>query len=407
MEKKRITGCLIMILVSLAFLAFNLEAQNQTLRVRVVSEQANIRVKPDISSEMLFQVPEGTEFQAEKKEGEWFLVLFEKADGSRGQGYIHESLVEVITPAGREQAIPVKKEKPAAVRPVEPAREVKKPEARPDTGRKTASGGITPASVLKKISLSVHGLLTYLSPSDLNQAAEGVTNYYYQTFGYERQADLTGLHFGPGYGLDIFYEFYPGLHVGLGFDYFQPSKNNRSNFTTNGTNYSVWTKVGVKDLPLRISLMFQPVERFYLKTGIEYHLAKANYLYSVYESAGTPEESWMSWTGQTSGHSFGWLVAGGLEHPITSWFGFFLEGFYRSAKIKNFDGDNIYLDSDGFEQKESGDLYYWQVLVSPNTSYPVLFIRDRIPAEPGVINPRRAEINYSGFSLKIGLCFKF
>ena len=72
MEKKRITGCLVMILVSLAFLAFNLEAQNQTLRVRVVSEQANIRVKPDISSEMLFQVPEGTEFQAEKKEGEWF-----------------------------------------------------------------------------------------------------------------------------------------------------------------------------------------------------------------------------------------------------------------------------------------------------------------------------------------------
>jgi len=77
---------------------------------------------------------------------------------------------------------------------------------------------------LKKISLSVHGLLTYLSPSDLNQAAEGVTNYYYQTFGYDRQADLTGLHFGPGYGLDIFYEFYPGLHLGLGFDYFQPSK---------------------------------------------------------------------------------------------------------------------------------------------------------------------------------------
>jgi len=407
MKKKKITGCLILILVSLTFLASGLRAQNRNLRVRVVSEQANIRVKPDIGSEMLFQVPEGTEFQVEKKEGEWFLILFDRADGSRGKGYIHESLVEVITPAGGEQASPVKKEKATETRPAEPAREVKKPEARTNTTQKSATSGVTVASVLKKMSLSVHGLLTYLSPSDLNQAAEGVTNYYYQTFGYNRQADLTGLHFGAGYGLDLFYKFYPGLYIGLGFDYYQPSKSNRANFTTGGTDYLIWTKVGVKDLPLRISLMFQPVKRFYLKTGIEYHLAKANYLYSVYQSAGTPEQSWTSWTGKSSGHSFGWLVAGGLERPVTSWFSFFLEGFYRSAKIKNFDGENIYLDSDGFEQKERGDLYYWQVLASPNTSFPVLFIRDKIPAEPGVLNPRKAEIDYSGFSLKIGLRFKF
>ena len=407
MEKKEITGCLILILVSLAFLTSGLEAQNRKGRVRVVSEQANIRLKPDISSEMLFQVPEGTEFQVEKKEGEWFLILFDRADGSQGKGYIHESLVEVITPAGGEQVSPVKKEKAAETRPAEPAREVKKPEARTDATQKTATSGVAVASVLKKMSLSVHGLLTYLSPSDLNQAAEGVTNYYYQTFGYDRQADLTGLHFGAGYGLDLFYKLYHGLYIGLGFDYYQPSKSNRANFTTSGTNYLIWTKVGVKDLPLRISLKFQPVKRFYLKTGIEYHLAKANYLYSVYQSAGTPEENWASWTGQSSGHSFGWLVAGGVNRPVTSWLDFFLEGFYRSAKIKNFDGENIYLDSDGFEQKESGNLYYWQVLASPGTSYPVLFIRDRIPAEPGVLNPRKAEINYSGFSLKVGLHFKF
>nr|HUM34739.1 hypothetical protein [Candidatus Saccharicenans sp.] len=83
MEKKKITGCSILILVSLAFLASALGAQDRNLRVRVVSEQANIRVKPDISSEMLFQVPEGTEFQVEKKEGEWFLILFDRADRSK------------------------------------------------------------------------------------------------------------------------------------------------------------------------------------------------------------------------------------------------------------------------------------------------------------------------------------
>jgi len=65
---------------SLGWSALDLPGQNQNLRVRVVSEQANIRVKPDISSEMLFQVPEGTEFQAEKKKGNGFWFWFEKAE---------------------------------------------------------------------------------------------------------------------------------------------------------------------------------------------------------------------------------------------------------------------------------------------------------------------------------------
>jgi len=61
-----------MSVLSLGWSALDLRGQNQNLRVRIVSEQANIRVKPDISSEMLFQVPEGTEFQAEKKKGNGF-----------------------------------------------------------------------------------------------------------------------------------------------------------------------------------------------------------------------------------------------------------------------------------------------------------------------------------------------
>ncbi|MDD8020676.1 MAG: hypothetical protein PHU81_05775 [Acidobacteriota bacterium] len=400
---KKIICCLILGLLSSGWLALCLPARSQTLKVRVVSEQANIRVKPDIASEMLFQVPQGTEFVVEKKEGEWFLVIFEKADGTTGRGYVHDSLVEVITPAGLAQAVPKKNEKPAETRKTEPVKAAKQPEA----SSKSSASGVSAASPLKKISLSVHGLITYFSPSDLNQAAEGVTNYYYLVFGYNRKADLTGLHLGPGYGLDLFYKFFPGLHLGLGFDYYQPAKTNMANFTASGTNYSVCTKVGVKDLPLRISLMFQPVQRFYLKTGIEYHLAKANYFYSVYQSVDTPEENWMSWTGRASGHSFGWLAAAGLNRPVTSWCHFFLEGFYRAARVNNFDGNNLYLDSDGFQETESGNLYYWQVQASPNVSYPVLFIRNQVPAEPGVINPRKAEINYSGFSLKIGLRFKF
>jgi hypothetical protein len=58
----------IIILISLLiFFEVASASQNQKLRVRVVSEQANIRVKPDISSEMLLQVPEELSLKWKKK----------------------------------------------------------------------------------------------------------------------------------------------------------------------------------------------------------------------------------------------------------------------------------------------------------------------------------------------------
>ncbi|MDD8030480.1 MAG: SH3 domain-containing protein [Acidobacteriota bacterium] len=393
---KNVSIILLIAILALSWLALDLEAQEPRFRIRVVTEQANIRVKPDIGSEMIFQVPQGTELEAEKKEGEWYLVNFDKPDGSKGRGYVHESLVEVLSivetrtkrQAAAEQAKPITKET--------------------ETEKKTrAETQIVRPEIIKSkpgpnfmVTVSAGGI--YLTPADLNQSAKGVANYF--LYSLHSNEDFTGksLHLAWGYSLDFFYPLSRNFFIGLGFDYWKGSKETLTRTGSTEAAYSIITRPEVKDLPLRISLLFHPIDFLYIRAGLEVHLAKANYFYRVEEDA-----SWMEWKGRTDGLSLGWVEAVGLKWSVFSWCQVFLEGSYRYARVKNFDGKNIYRDSTGLEQIEEGKLYYWEVETPMGNSFPALFVRDRKPTEPGVIDPRQADINYSGFSLRAGLRFVF
>jgi len=63
-------------------------------------------------------------------------------------------------------------------------------------------------------------------------------------------------------------------------------------------------------------------------------------------------------------------------------------------------------DSDGLVRTEEGKLYYWLV-EAEGQYYPALFIRERMPTEPGVLDPRLADVNLSGFSLRAGIRLSF
>jgi hypothetical protein len=52
-------------------------------------------------------------------------------------------------------------------------------------------------------------------------------------------------------------------------------------------------------------------------------------------------------------------------------------------------------------------LYIYQGHVSAQTSYPLVFIRDRKPAEAGVSDARLAEVDFSGVALRLGFSFRF
>lgn len=108
------------------------EAASQTTVLKVVADRAVVRLKPDISSPIIGQVPRGTLLESSKKAREWYAVaLPPDEDGIVVNGYIHQSLVEV-TDSGEappEEAAPERVEAPPE-RAVEPARQEYEPPAR-------------------------------------------------------------------------------------------------------------------------------------------------------------------------------------------------------------------------------------------------------------------------------------
>ena len=124
---------LLLIFLPIIFLA--LHAQDSQTKLKVVSEQANIRIAPDIGSTIIHLAPQGSVFTSLGKEGEWYQIRYLPEIGDAITGYVHESLVLEIIRLPLEKVVkpPEKKAKPV-VKPRAP--EPKKPEQKPIPPRK-------------------------------------------------------------------------------------------------------------------------------------------------------------------------------------------------------------------------------------------------------------------------------
>jgi len=96
-----------------------LTLQSATLKIRVVVDNASVKVKAEIFGDVLAVVSSGTVLDVEEKQGEWYKVRLEK-EGSLISGFIHELFVEEV----KMEELPEKKVEMAAEKPELP---VKKP----------------------------------------------------------------------------------------------------------------------------------------------------------------------------------------------------------------------------------------------------------------------------------------
>ncbi len=87
----KVIFCLVVVFLSILPLAGQTEKQ----KIKVVVENATIRAKPDLQSDVIKQPPLGTVFEVEKKEGEWFTIKVKTEVGVILTGYIHEMFVEI------------------------------------------------------------------------------------------------------------------------------------------------------------------------------------------------------------------------------------------------------------------------------------------------------------------------
>jgi len=385
----------VVFLLVTVFLFASLNAQENQVKLKVVSELANIRDSADIGSMIIFQALQGAVFTSLGKEEEWYQIKYIQDNGETINGYVHESLVTEIKPPAAEK----EEEKPE--RKAEESVELKAAKA-PKTIIGEQKTGPQAISKAPPFSISFSGGGNYVAGGDINKGAEGWANYNLDNLQVETLQNFKPVHLCYIFGGEISFPINEDLSFGIGADFLFGRKN--SSFELSGVSpaTSLTVRPEVQALPLRLFLSCSVLPQLYVKSGIEYFMAKCSYLYRSEEG-----EAWKEWKGDARSRGLGMMAGLGYTISINSNISLFIETSGRIAKLNNFEGTDTFKDSEGQEYTEEGSLYIFEDQISKDASYPILFIRDKKPSEAGVSNPKKATIDFSGVSLKVGIKFRF
>jgi hypothetical protein len=375
------------------------------IKLRVTAEQANVREKPDIMSAILQQLPEGATLEAERKEGEWYAVLVEKEEGGFILGYVHESLVVAVEAVPLEpsrQRERVEEEEPAVVKPVEEKREEPRllpPQVFP-----------APAEREKRerwdVALWLGG--RHAAVGDLNDGAEGLARYYESRLTAAADGDVEALHFGYLLGAEARILLASRFHLSLGVEHSSGEATSSLVYKEGSLEASYATKPWFRATPISLAFLYYPLPFLNVKAGLDYTFARCAYFYRFsYPDPDEGTELWQEWTGKASASGFGYQAGLGLDWPLGSRISLIAEATYRHCRLDDLEGEDDYRESTGYESREQGTLYRILATAGGTETFPLVFIRDREPSEAGVVDVRRAELDLSGTSLKLGLRVRF
>lgn len=385
----------VFLLLAVLFCAGAADSQEQPLKLKVIAELANIRKNPDIGSPIIHQLPQGAIIQALKIQGEWYSIEFAPDGEKTLTGYVHESLVmPLIPPAPRQE----KKKAPETETPNEAPVRKEPPEPAPSLSPdKTVS-----QDSFRRFGVSLWSGLNYAAVGDMNEGVDGLAGYYGATLG-ERTGKYPGpVHWSALFGAGFSYFLSPGTAVNLSLDYIAGKKRSIIEFPERQFTETLTVEPEVISIPVTLSLIYRPAGFIRLRLGVEVHLAQCRYFYQIEK-----EEIKQNWQGEASASGIGLAGGIGFERNILSPLSLFLEISGRYARIKNWEGKDVFTDSDGSRSTEEGDLYIYRGRVSQSESFPLVFIRKKRPSEAGVSDVRLASLNLSGISIRAGIMIKF
>lgn len=108
----KVSMCLILALV----IVFTADSYAEELKIRVVVDNASIRLKPDLQGEIIKTPPLGSVFEVESRAGDWYEIRVRTEVGVMITGYIHDMFVEV---EGAETKVPEPKTEARTEKPVQ------------------------------------------------------------------------------------------------------------------------------------------------------------------------------------------------------------------------------------------------------------------------------------------------
>lgn len=406
---KKFTGKLIISLVIVFILILPTISQaQQKQRIRVTVQNANVRLQPNIESEVILSPPVGSTFEVEQKIGDWYEIKFSSEIGVLITGYIKSQFVEVI-----EAEPPPKKE---AIQKPEPQREVTKKPSKKFGLKLKAAGGYGTMSIGD---YHAWGEDAQQYMDDLVALAEGVGWSATQEGEFEKVG--LGMEF-EGEGILKFGSIGLGGGVGL----LRRGKFSELSVyipdSTETIGGSIDPTVTVYSLFGNLYLFLptpSPIE-LYLYGGAAYYYGKMSVTFTEYYQWESQQYSYRETSdGEATSSAIGFHAGAGLEIDLSPNFAFFIEGKARLAKLKAWEGtydyeeieqDPLFIGWGGYTYSESGEgtLYtYEEEDGIIGNFYTQIGMSDTSPSGTGIRNVEEFVFDLTGVSLRIGLVIKF
>ncbi len=384
--------CGLVLLVSPSFI------QAGKVKLRVTVEKANVRLKPDLGSMVISEVPLGAVLEAEEQIGEWFKVnLPPDEKGFVVTGYIHSSAVELV------------EEKPVEEKPVSPPPPPPPPPSaeppQPPAYQPTSGAGIS-------FSLRFLGGMNYLSGGDINEGIKGWNDMWHDQadfMGFTMEGEMKPIHLGFDFGGDIIVNLTPQIGVGLGIGYLQGSKTSEVTFA-NGTTGTMTNKPKIRAVPITMGVFYtlpmNGMMRMVLNAGAGLYIAKYSHNWRLEENG-----YWQEFTQEASATGFGFHGGLGFEFDLSPNIAFVLEGQGRYAKFGGFEGkydfEFDYSPWLKYSEKEEGKLYYYKYDAPALGKYTYVFVCDEKPSGVNYSDVREAKVDFSGFTFLAGIRVRF
>jgi hypothetical protein len=83
-----------------------------------------------------------------------------------------------------------------------------------------------------------------------------------------------------------------------------------------------------------------------------------------------------------------------------------IEGYGRYAKIRGFEGTSKQYDSNNWSDSTEGKYYYFERFISTQEWLPLTSFDTEPPGGEDIRNVRDFEIDFSGFTIRVGLKIK-
>ena len=387
-------------------------AQAAVIRLKVTAELANIRLKPSISSAIIRQIKEGEMLEATRKEGEFYLVKLDPDEAGRTSGYVHESLVMALDENAPGEKMPriVERAEPPKPKPIDetpPVRTDPRPpvrtEPRPtetqrpvETDTPAVSGAGRPSVVI-----SVGGV--YSSIGDLNNGAQGLADLYGYQLGVAADQAAGALHFAFQYGGEIIFPVAQQFFISAALEYYGNTSQTTISYPQGLGASTLKVTPEFRAIPIKIGFVFYPTDYLFFKLGAAYAFARAAYAYR-FDQGGF----WQDWAGEATGGALGFFGSVGLDLRVTRTFSIVIEAAGQSLSVAGLTGSGTFQDSTlNAPVTETGKLYSYDGQPTPVNSFPLVFLRNKMPTEGGVANAREAALDLSGLSLKAGFKITF